>query len=83
MYRNRSRVFTNISSTVAVSPPASHSSQLNENKNKGFLGFLLLFLLSVKPYNARLVPCTNSEIAACYHSSDLLRTVAHADGTTW
>lgn len=32
-------------------------------------------------YIARLVPCPNSEIAACYHPSDLLRTVTQAVGT--
>lgn len=30
-----------------------------------------------------IVPCPNSEIAACYHPSDLLRTVAQAVGTVF
>lgn len=75
---NGSRAFANIH--CSRSPSAPCSSQLNENKNKAFWGFLLLLLFSVKPYNSRLVPCPNSEIAACYHPSDLLRTVAHTDG---
>lgn len=35
----------------------------------------------MQPYIPRIVPCPNSEIASCYHPSDLLRTVAQAVGT--
>lgn len=38
-------------------------------------------MLNLQAHIARLVPCPNSEIYACYHPSDLLRTVAQADGT--
>ena len=45
-------------------------------QEQSILGLLLLFLFSLQARIARLVP--NSEIAACYHPSDLLRTVVQA-----
>lgn len=45
------------------------------------LMLLLRFMFSLRHYIARLVPCPDSEIAARYHPSDLLRTVAQAVGT--
>lgn len=50
-------------------------------QEQSILGLLLPFLFSLQAHIARLVPCPNSEIAACYHPSDLLRTVAQAVGT--
>lgn len=38
---------------------------------------------SVHPRVPWIVPCPNSEIAACYHPSDLLRTAAQAVGTVF
>lgn len=49
-------------------------------KELRILGLLLLFF-QCQPYIPWIVPCPNSEIAACYHPSDLLKTVAQAVGT--